>query len=227
MPHQFQLPPKVPGAEYGPSKGAIQKGLTPYPFYKGLPGYIKPSPYIKTSAFRLPYYQQTRESYLDLLNQLQQQAAGEGPTQAQGLLQQATDRNIAQLMGVLGSQSGLQPGGALARSASQQAAEQRQEASREASLLRAQEMVQAREALLDTLTQLTGLDRTQLEANIKLQEMISERVMGGEREKTQRQGGLFGFLGGLFSDEKKKKEIVENEEDIQAFLDTLGGYYGL
>lgn len=187
---------------------------------KKIPGFIpQRSPYIYAPAFEVPHYQQTRGQYGDLISQLQAQAAGEGPTIAQRQLQMGTERNISQLMSALASGAGFQPSGATQRAGTQQAAQARQQAVMDTSILRAQEMLSGRQALASALQQMSGLDIAQAEASMALQQLLAGGIRAHSREATSRRSSIVK----MFSDEDLKKNIVKTEKDIQEFLDFLGG----
>lgn len=183
------------------------------------------SPYIYAPAFNVPHYQDTRGSYLDLIEQLRQQSAGEGPTVAEKQHRQMTDRNVSQLMSAMASGAGYQPSGATQRAASQQAAGARQQGVMDSSILRAQEMLAGRQALGGALQQMSGLDLSQMQAQMGLQQILAEGQRTYQQRKTEQRGQTMGFIGSMFSDKDLKKNIVESEVDIHQFLDFLGDEY--
>lgn len=226
MPLQQPKPPPVPGAPPKPTGPQIRAGIIPYGTAYGNPNFALPSPFVYTPAYQIPYYQQTRGSYLDLINQLQGQSRGEGPTVAENLFQKTQDESVRQAMAQAASQAGFQPSGSTQRQVSNQIAQSGQEASMNAALLRAQEIMSSRQLLAQVLQQLSGFDVNQSQSNMALQELISGRVQATEMKKSQEQQGLLGGLFGLFSDEELKKHIRDEAEDYKEFLDLIGGIYG-
>lgn len=92
----------------------------------------------------------------DLASALKQQAAGVGPNPAQGMLQQATDRNVKQAAGAIASQKTINP--ALAqRLIAQQAAQQQQEAAGQGAVMGAQQQLAAQNALGNVYGQMGSL----------------------------------------------------------------------
>lgn len=87
-----------------------------------------------------------------LAQQLAAQAQGQGPNIAQLQLQQATNRNIAQGAGLIGSQRGMNPALA-ARLIAQQTAAANQEAAGQSGLMRAQQQLAAQGALANVYGQ--------------------------------------------------------------------------
>lgn len=96
---------------------------------------------------------EARKQQGGLAQMLQQQYAGTGPNAAVGLLQRGSEEAIKRSAGALASQRGINP--ALAqRLASQQAAQQTQEAAQQAGILQAQQQQQALGGLKDVYGQM-------------------------------------------------------------------------
>ena len=89
---------------------------------------------------------QFRNTQMGLMQALQAQAAGRGPSVAQSQLQAATDRNIAQAMALQASQRGATAGQGL-RNVMQATAGANQQAARQAAEIRVQEQLAAQSAL--------------------------------------------------------------------------------
>lgn len=101
---------------------------------------------------------QFRNGQMDLVQALTMQANGQGPSLAQGQLQQATDRNLAQAMALGQSMGGAQGAGLAQRNILQQQAGMSQQAASDSSLLRLQEQLQARNMLGQVLAGARGQD---------------------------------------------------------------------
>lgn len=117
---------------------------------------------------------QFRRGQLDLAYQLQQQAAGKGPSLAQSQLRQGTDRNLAQAMAMAGSgrgNSALQM-----RQLGQQRAMIGQQAGQQAADLRMQEQMAAQQQLAGVLSGGRGQDigLATDQANLKQQRMLNQ-----------------------------------------------------
>ena len=100
---------------------------------------------------------QARAQQMALINQLQNQASGLGPSLAQAQLQQATDRNMQQAMALGVSQRGAGQGAALHNIANQRAGIGQQMAG-DSAMLRLQEQLQARQMLGGLLGGMRGQD---------------------------------------------------------------------
>lgn len=138
-------------------------------------------------------YGQDRGNQMALLAQLQQMAAGNGPSLAQGQLQQATDANISNAMALGAAQQGQGLGYASAlRNIADQSAAARQQAAGQSSLLRNMEQMQAMQQQMGLLGQMQGANLQQqgmgasnafnyagLNANIDLQNQAAKRQVAG------------------------------------------------
>lgn len=152
-----------------------------------------------------------------LANMLLNQAQGNGPSIAQNQLNQATNQNIAQGAGMIGSQRGLNPALA-ARMILNNTAAQNQAAAGQAAGLRAQEQLGALGSLGNVLGQQRGQDisqslgqvqsglgqvgtlgqlqNTQNAARIQSQQG-ADQINAGVEEANAKRGG--GVLGGLLN----------------------------
>lgn len=101
---------------------------------------------------------QFRQGQMDLVSALTAQAAGQGPSLAQGQLQQATDRNMAQAMALGRAQAGGQNAGLAMRQIQQAHAGMNQQAASDSALLRMNEQMQARNMLGQVLAGGRGQD---------------------------------------------------------------------
>ncbi len=103
---------------------------------------------------------QSRAMQLALMQQLQDQAAGKGPSLAQLQLQKGGDQAMSQAMALGASQRGAGQAGALKGIADQQA-KIGQGMANDAAILRLQEQMQARNSLGTGLSQMRGQDQSQ------------------------------------------------------------------
>lgn len=118
------------------------------------------TPQAQAAQIQMAQQNQFRNQQMNLANQLQQQAAGQGPSLAQSQLRQATDRNIAQSMAMAASQRGRGAGQNL-RGVMQNQALANQQAAQQSADLRMQEQMAARQ-------QLAGLTASGREQDIGL-----------------------------------------------------------
>lgn len=189
----------------------------------------------------------TRNQQQDLIQMLQAQAQGTGPSLAQGMLRQATDRNIA--AGASMAASGRGPGAAAsAYNANNMAATANQQAAGDASQLRLQEQLQAQAMLGGQLSNVRGQDIAQ--QNLMFQEqaqrdqLVQEYMkMGYSADQANREAALKmeqlkndaykagngggSFLGGMFSamsDETVKTDVKDASKDLYSFLDKLDAH---
>lgn len=223
---------------------------------------------IYTPAFQIPYYQQDRanlrrqgEAYKnrqfkspyegqqnDLFDLMSAQARGEGPSVAENALRQATDRNLSQMMAAGASQPG-QANPAMQRSLLYQGGQMGQEAGMNASMLRAQEMQQARQSLAQALSeqrqqdmqfqqlndqmvsfytqQGLGLNAAQAAANMDLQKLQGQNYQQKLASDIQAAASTKSFFGSIFSDRRLKQDEINADHDIHEFLDSLEESDGL
>ena len=166
-----------PGSQAAP-------GLPPSTGSSFIPGEAQS---VYTPAFAIPGYEATQQrmrtgaqqaaargpsqfqgGQADLISMLQAQAQGQGPSVAQGQLKQATDRNLAQAMAMGASQAGYQPGAAVQRQVLNQAGQIGQEAAGQSGILRAQEIMGAREQLAGALGQARQQDQALMDMNDRM-----------------------------------------------------------
>lgn len=141
-------------------------------------------------------YNQDRGNQNDLMAMYKAQAAGTGPSMAQGLLQQATDQNINQAMALGAAQQGQGMGyaGAL-RNIADQSAQARQQGAGQAALLKNQEMLQGQNQLGGLLGTMAGQDLGLAGAQANLNattDMYNSGVQTGNRDRL---GNLIGGVG--------------------------------
>lgn len=153
----------------------------------------------------------------DLASQLRDQSMGQGPNIAAMQLQQATDRNNQQAAGQIASQRGLNPALA-ARLIAQNQAANNQQAAGQSGLMRAQQQLNAQNALANVYQQQVGnaqgggsLANQNLGINQQAQSSQNQQIVqakGKADELNQKtaeenakaaQSASGGFLGGLGS----------------------------
>lgn len=111
----------------------------------------------------------------DLIQKLQAQARGEGPSLAQMQLNKATDQNIAQTMGM--AASGRGPGqAAQMKSAGAESGKMRQQAAGDSGMLRLQEQMQAQNMLGSVAGQTRGQDISTQGLNLQQTAMNDDLV---------------------------------------------------
>lgn len=118
---------------------------------------------------------QGRDIQMDLIQKLQAQARGEGPSIAQAQLQQATDQNVANTMALAASGRGAGAGG-VAYNAQNQGAAARQKMAGDSGMLRLQEQMQAQNMLADVSGQMRGQDLSQQGLTLQQTAMNDELV---------------------------------------------------
>lgn len=136
---------------------------------------------------------QAQQGQLSLAQALQGQAAGTGPNAALGMLQKGSEEAIKRSAGALASQRGINP--ALAqRLASQQAAEQGQQAAQAGAIMQAQQSQQALGQLGNVYGQLGG---QAIQGQDVVQRALAQRNAvnaGIEAANTQMAGQVAGGL---------------------------------
>jgi hypothetical protein len=129
-----------------------------------------------------PYQAQlnlTRTYTNPLLGQLQQAAAGQGPSQAQDTLRAGTARTISSQYGMAATPSvGGAQQAALVGNAQWNAGQAQQEGARQAAQLRAQEMTDARQQLGGLVNQASGQFMTQAGMNLEREKANQNAAMG-------------------------------------------------
>lgn len=137
-----------------------------------------------------------------LVGNLQQQAQGLGPNPAQAMLQQATNKNIAQNTGMIASQKGINP--ALAqRQAAQNAAMMGQQAAGQGSLMQAQQQLAAQQQLQQALQDQArvglagaGMNQQAQMANAQMRANIAGGLIGGAGSAATAFASQGGYVGG-------------------------------
>lgn len=193
---------------------------------------------------------QMRGMQMALIQQLQDQASGNGPSLAQMQLQKGTDQNMSQAMALGASQRGAGSAGMLKGIQGQQAGVAQGMAG-DAAMLRLQEQMSARQALGQQLGQGRGQDQSwagmgmqnnQFNAG-QLNQMTTgnaDRAAAAAKQQAQldlerekmlneqaKQRSPMGAIGGMFSaisDERLKTDIAPGESKLYAFLDKLGAH---
>lgn len=181
-----------------------------------------------------------------LIQQLQDQAAGRGPSLAQMQLQSATDRNMRQAMALGQSQRGAGAAGAQKSILGQQA-QIGQGMANDSAMLRLQEQMAARGALGQQLGQQAGQQQREQEFNATTQQFNIAQQQETARRQQQaaieqakleieaarlkadqaKQNSPAGMIGGIlsaFSDEKLKTDVKPGEGKLYSFLDALGSH---
>ena len=128
---------------------------------------------------------QARAQQMALINQLQNQASGLGPSLAQAQLQQATDRNMQQAMALGVSQRGAGQGAALHNIANQRAGIGQQMAG-DSAMLRLQEQLQARQMLGGLLGGMRGQDIGNMQFGLGNQASLGMQQAGLDLPATTR-----------------------------------------
>lgn len=162
-------------------------------------------------------------AFLDKL--LMDQASGASPSVAQQQLQMTTDQNVQNAMAMAASSRGVNTGLA-AREAMRAGTDANQQATGQASLLRAQEQQQAAQNMMANQAQkdsfITGMNSIGTSRDTG-QASTSE---AGKNRSMQGAGNLMGAAGGAagamaMSDENAKKNVKDASLNIDAFLDHI------
>lgn len=135
-----------------------------------------------------------RNYQMQLAQQLQNQAMGQGPSLAQMQLQQATDRTLNQSLGAIKAGLGGQNGALAARTASLAASNQLAGLGQQSGMLRLQEQQQAQQALAQLANQGRGQDTTDANSMFTqgLQSTNQKLSIAGQKADT-----IGASLGGL------------------------------
>ncbi len=186
---------------------------------------------------------QTRGMQMSLIQQLQDQANGTGPSLAQMQLQRGTDQNLANAMALGQSQRGAGQAGMLKGIQSQQA-QIGQGMAGDAAMLRLNEQLQARNQLGQQVSAVRGADDQNAQfyagqqnstANANAQRQAdaarAQAQLELERQKMLQQESKdkspIGMIGGLLSaisDCELKTDITPGEHKLYDFLDKLGSH---
>lgn len=174
-----------------------------------------------------------------LLQQLRQQALGQGPSLAEAQLKSVTTRNLAQQLAAAASMRGRNPAAAQRQALQQQGAAGRDlaNASGQARLQEAQgaqQLLLQQQAQADALAQQSG--QQGYERAVAPQQALQDYELarfGADVNKTnqikQQQnailGGVLGAagqgVGSLLSDKSEKKNIKNASKDVDNFLEAL------
>lgn len=144
---------------------------------------------------------QSRGAQWDLLRQYQQMAAGQGPSLAQGQLQQATDQNISNAMALGAAQQGQGLGYASAlRGIADQSAAARQQAAAQSAMLRNYEQMQAMGAQGELLGGVRGQDIGQTgmtgDQGYRYDSLQAQIDAQNRQRRAQFAGGVLNAVGG-------------------------------
>lgn len=174
---------------------------------------------------------QAQQGQLSLAQALQGQAAGTGPNAALGMLQKGSEEAIKRSAGALASQRGINP--ALAqRLASQQAAEQGQQAAQAGAIMQAQQSQQALGQLGNVYGQLGGqaiqgqdvvqralAQQNAVNAGIEAANTeMGGRVVGGLMQGAGAYLGLNKAHGGVIEGQAKHDGDTEANDTVPAML---------
>lgn len=174
----------------------------------------------------------TRSMQMSLIQQLQDQANGVGPSLAQMQLQKGSEQNMANAMALGQSQRGAGQAGMLKGIQGQQAGIAQGMAG-DAAMLRLQEQMGARNQLGQSLGQVRGADESMINSNAQRQADAAKQqaTLDLEREKMlneqRKNNSPLGFMGGVFSsmsDERVKTDIAPASTKLYEFLDKLGSH---
>lgn len=145
---------------------------------------------------------QTRGNEMALLKQYQDMAAGTGPSLAQGQLQQATDRNLAQAMALGAAQQGQGLGYASAlRNIADQSAAARQQAAAQAAMIRNAEQMQGMQGTGALLGQIGGQDFQRQgmgQTNAYNYDALNSQIAAQNRQPGGLGGSLLNAAGAIF-----------------------------
>lgn len=188
--------------------------------------------------------QQAQQQQQALIQQLQGQAAGTGPSLAQAQLRSASERSLAQQLAAAAAQRGGNVAGQQRQLAMQQGAAGRDLAAQSAEARMAEAMqarqqlagmLQGEQQLADTLTANYLQKGYDFATATKLAQQQRELAQAGMQQQTnmmkaQGQQGLFGGLmsgaatlgaAALMSDERQKENVSDAKADTKKFLDAL------
>lgn len=185
-----------------------------------------------------------------LIQQLQDQAAGRGPSLAQMQLQKGGDAAMRQAMALGQSTRGTGAGGTMKSILGRQAGIAQGMAG-DAGMLALQEQMAARGALGQQLNQQAGLEQNNSQFNATQQQQaaqfntttgltaaqqqqeaaIAQAKLNMEMERLRsenaKQNSPAGMVGGIlsaFSDERLKTDVKSGDSKIYSFLDALGSH---
>ncbi len=154
---------------------------------------------------------QSRDMQMQLMQQLQQQAAGTGPSIAQLQLQKGTDQNISQAMALGASQRGAGQAGMM-KGIAQQQAQIGQGMANDSAMLRLQEQMQARQALGSGLQGMRSGDQAFAGMQQQGNQFNAQQRMDAEKLRQETQ----------LAYEKMREEHAKNASPMGAIGGALG-----
>ena len=169
--------------------------------------------------------EEAKKQQMGLASALQQQYAGVGPSAARGMLERGSEEAIKRSAGALASQRGINP--ALAqRLASQQAAEQTQQAAQAGSILKAQESQAALGGLQGVYGDIGrqalgqyGYAQQALSEQQKANQGTTNAIVGGTMQGLGALGGkLFAAEGGVVPGEAEVPGDSYSNDKVPAML---------
>lgn len=209
----------------------------------GAPGSVGPANAAGVNA-------NTAQMQAALIQQLQDQAAGKGPSLAQMQLQAGGDRAMKQAMALGQGQRGAGAGAAYKSILGQQA-NIGQGLANDSAMLRLQEQMAARGALGQQLNTQAGLEQNNSQFNATQQQTAGQFNATQQQETARRQqeaaiaqarlqmemerlraeqasknspAGMVGGILSAFSDERLKTDVQSGESKLYEFLDKLGSH---
>jgi hypothetical protein len=152
---------------------------------------------------------------------LAEAAAGRGPSQAQNALREGTATTVATQYGMAATPSvGGAAGAALVQNAQNKAAESMQAGARQAAMLRAQEMTDARQQLGNALQQQQGTNTNAMQIQFQREKANQDAQNNinilNQKTGQENRGGAGGAIGGILG----SLSDIRAKEDIQ----PMGGY---
>lgn len=166
--------------------------------------------------------QQVFNNQQAFVNQLQQQAAGQGPSAAQEMYKQAAAQQAGQANALAASQQGNINAGLATRNAQMMGAQANQQAAGNAAVMRNQEQLQAQGMLGQNLAQQVSQRTASDQINAGIEQKNAEAannmfstVFGGLMKGASAAGAA------VLSDERAKENIHAGDKDIKSFLDAL------
>jgi hypothetical protein len=151
-----------------------------------------------------------------LVSQLQQQANGQGPNPALGMMRKANDENIRQNTGFVASQKGINP--ALAgRLAAQNQAMMAQKNAADMGIIQAQQQIQAQQNLAGVLS-------GQQTANIQNQQLQLQNQQANNQRSTQMFGGVLNGIGGYLGHKYGQPDVQKAQQQEDVVQMSEGGH---
>ena len=167
---------------------------------------------------------QFRQGQTGLMNTLQDQMAGQGPSLAQSQLRQATDRNIAQAIAMQASQRGGSPGVGM-RQIAQSAAAANQQAAGQSADLRAQEQMAAQQQLAGLTAQGRTQDIGLAQGQAELSQQAAIQNQNANLQQTNLNDQMARFynqnIAGM-TDQDRQAQIALEQMKAQQALGVMG-----